>query len=52
VNPIDVQPPAFVMSPEDKGDKITHPEPYDPEPQEDEFLKNRGATLISKRVQV
>lgn len=40
------------MAPEDKGD-IKSPEvDQDPEPDEDAWLKNIGATLISKKVQV
>ena len=53
VNPIDLKPPAFVTSPDDKGDKLVGKvEEYDPEPNEEAFLKSIGATLISKRVQV
>jgi hypothetical protein len=40
------------MAQEDKGDNITIPKPYDPEPNEDQWLKNIGATLISKRIEV
>lgn len=52
VQPIDVSPPTFVIAQENKGGDITKPEPYDPEPEEDQWLKNIGATLISKKIQV
>lgn len=52
VNPIDLQPPAFVTSMEEKGDNMLKVQEYDPEPNEDKWLKSIGATLISKRVQV
>jgi hypothetical protein len=54
VNPIDLKPPAFVTSPEEKGDyhEMLKVQEYDPEPNEDAYLKSIGATLISKRIQV
>ena len=52
VQPLDLSAPSFVVVPENKGNDIIHPEPYDPEPQEDQWLKNIGATLISKKIQV
>lgn len=55
IKPIDFAPPTFVASTEDKGDKmlkIRQQQEYDPEPQEDAYLKSIGATLISKKVQV
>jgi hypothetical protein len=53
VNPIDLKAPAFVTSPEDKGDYSTlKVQEYDPEPNEDAYLKSIGATLISKKIQV
>lgn len=52
VNPINISPPVFTTSPEDKGDNLVKIQEYDPEPQEDAYLKSIGATLISKRVQV
>ena len=52
VQPIDVSPPTFVIAQENKGGDIIKPEPYDPEPEEDQWLKNIGATLISKKIQV
>jgi hypothetical protein len=52
VHPLDVSPPTFVLVPESKGDDRVIPKPYDPEPDEDKWLKNIGATLISKRIDV
>ena len=52
VQPLDLSAPSFVIVPEDKGSNIVRPEPYDPEPNEDQWLKNISATLISKKIQV
>jgi hypothetical protein len=52
IKPIDMSPPSFVIIPEDKGDNQLEVKPYDPEPDEDKWLKNIGATLISKKVEV
>lgn len=54
IQPINLAPTSFVMAPEDKGDStlMNRTTPYDPEPQEDAYLKSIGATLISKKVQV
>jgi hypothetical protein len=52
VNPIDLKAPAFVTSHEEKGDNTLKVQEYDPEPNEEAYLKSIGATLISKRVQV
>lgn len=52
IKPIDFAPPTFVASTEDKGDNLVRVKEYDPEPQEDAYLKSIGATLISKKVQV
>jgi hypothetical protein len=52
VQPLDLSVPSFVIVPENKGVDIIHHEPYDPEPNEDQWLKNIGATLISKKIQV
>ena len=54
VEPINLSPPVFVMIPEDKGDKhiLRQQQDYDPEPDEEKWLKNIGATLISKTVKV
>ena len=50
IQPLDVSAPTFVIVPEEKGDKIIQPKSYDPEPEEDQWLKNIGATLISKKI--
>ena len=52
VQPLDLSAPSFVIVEEDKGSNIVRPEPYDPEPNEEQWLKNIGATLISKKIQV
>lgn len=52
IRPLDVGPPAFAIVPDDKGDKMLIQQPYDPEPQEEQYLKNIGATLIDKRIEV
>jgi hypothetical protein len=52
IQPINLSPTSFVMAPEDKGDNLVKQEEYDPEPNEDAYLKSIGATLISKRIQV
>jgi hypothetical protein len=52
IKPLDLTAPAFVIVPDDKGDKMVIQQPYDPEPDEDKWLKNIGATLIDKRVTV
>lgn len=52
VQPLDVSPPTFVICNENKGGDIPKVDPYDPEPNEEQWLKNIGATLISKRIQV
>lgn len=51
IKPIDMNPPTFLFVPDDKGDDILLEPPYDPEPDEDQWLKNIGATLISKRIE-
>lgn len=52
IKPLDLSAPAFIMVPEDKGTTLVQPKPYDPEPDEEQWLKNIGATLISKKVEV
>lgn len=52
IKPIDIMPPTFMTVPDDKGDGILIERPYDPEPDEDQWLKNIGATLIDKRIEV
>lgn len=52
IQPIPLTPPSFEIIQEDKGDKTNIQPPYDPEPNEDQWLKNIGATLISKRIEV
>lgn len=52
VQPLDLSPPSFVIVPEDKGNDVLHPPEYDPEPQYEQMLKSRGATIISKKIQV
>lgn len=52
IQPINLEPTAFVIASEDKGDNLVKPKEYDPEPNEDAWLKSIGATLISKKVQV
>lgn len=52
IKPIDVSPPTFMIVPEDKGTRLMQPREYDPEPEEDQWLKNIGATLISKKIEV
>ena len=52
IQPIDLKPTSFVMVPEDKGDNLVKVKEYDPEPQEEAYLKSIGATLISKKIQV
>lgn len=53
IKPIDMSPPTFSIVPEDKGDSIIvdNKQPFDPEPDEDKWLKNIGATLISKKIE-
>jgi len=50
IKPIDVNPPTFSFVPDDKGDSMLIEPPYDPEPDEDKWLNNIGATLINKRI--
>lgn len=52
IKPIDMNPPTFAIVPEDKGDRQIEIKDYDPEPDEDKWLKNIGATLISKTIEV
>lgn len=52
IKPIDMNPPTFSFVPDDKGDSMVIEQPYDPEPNEDQWLKNIGATLIDKRIDV
>jgi hypothetical protein len=52
IKPIDMAPPTITFVPEDRGDGILIEQPYDPEPDEDKWLKNIGATLIDKRIDV
>jgi len=57
IKPLELSPPTFIMVAEDKGDntlrtKQQQQEEYDPEPQYEEHLKNMGATIISKKVEV
>ena len=52
IQPINLAPPSFVMASEDKGDNLVRVQEYDPEPNEDAYLKSIGTPLISKRVQV
>jgi hypothetical protein len=53
IKPIDLNPPTFTMVQEDKGDSLFPKiDNYDPEPDEDKWIKNMGATLISKRIDV
>ena len=52
IQPLDLSPPSFVIAQEDKGGDIVRPPLYDPEPNEDQWLKNIGATLISKKIEV
>ena len=52
-NLLDLKPPVFVMIPDDKGDNMVKPKEYDPEGDtEDKWLKNIGATLKAKKIQV
>lgn len=56
IKPIDMSAPAIVLVPEDREGNITsisrshNKGPVDPEPNEDQWLKNIGATLISKKI--
>lgn len=52
IKPLDLTAPAFCIVPDDKGDSMIIEKPYDPEPDEDKWLKNIGATLIDKRIDV
>lgn len=53
IQPINFEPSSIVMVPDDKGDNIAKSNAeYDPEPNEDAYLKSIGATLISKRIQL
>lgn len=53
IKPVDMSPPSFVIVPEDKGElNVQRRGEYDPEPDEDRWLKNMGATLISKKIDV
>jgi len=51
IKPIDMNPPTFSFVPDDKGDAMLIEPSYDPEPDEDKWLKNIGATLIDKRIE-
>jgi len=54
IKPLDLSAPTFIMVAEDKG-SIKRPnvdQDQDPEPNEEEWLKSIGATLISKKIQV
>ena len=51
IKPIELSAPIFTIVPDDKGDEILIEKPYDPEPDEDKWLKNIGATLIDKKIE-
>lgn len=58
IKPFDVAVPAFAIVPEKKGTEIlfesarcgNNDHDHDPESQEEEILKAKGATIISKRI--
>ena len=55
IKPIDIQPPTFAIVPEGKGNNdddksSTRYADIDPEPQEEERLRNMGATIKDVRV--
>lgn len=52
IKPLDLTAPFFAIVPDDKGDSIMIPQSYDPEPDEDRWLRNIGATLIDKKIEV
>jgi len=51
IKPINLSAPTFNMVKESKGLEIPPSHDGDPEPQEEEILKAKGATIISKRVE-
>ena len=50
VQPLNANPVSFFMADEDKG-SLSHPDTFqEPDPYDDQWIKNMGATLISKTV--
>lgn len=52
IQPIDISPPKFIFVGESKGNPIKPVKDYDPDPGEEERLRNLGATIIDKKIQV
>ena len=54
IKPLDLAVPVFTFIPEDKGDLhlLESYTDHDFEPQEEEILKSKGATIISKKIEV
>lgn len=55
IKPIDIQPPTIAFVPEEKSSSpqslgYTRYSDIDPEPEEEERLRNMGATIKDKRV--
>jgi hypothetical protein len=52
IKPIAIEPPKFVFVGESKGDPIKPVVNYDPDPQEEQRLRNLGATIKDVKVNV